>query len=668
MKNHASMRITQFASSVALIALLAACGSGGGSGPATSGTGSQQSIATSLGGTVAVGTALVGATITVVDGNGHTATTTSDSNGNYNVDIKDLTAPFVVEAADSSGASNLLYSVVATANTTSNAPLIANVTPLTTAVAALLTQSGNPGDLISNVSAITSDTISTAETVLGQALAPILKANGVAANIDPIATPFAANQTGLDAVIDAVSVDPSAKGTGLQLSSVADPNTTIQLNGTTTTATALAAPTQPANYLASLQAAMGQCMTDVQGGVSITSDSACTTAIATGYLNQSYTTMKARHGAMFASGAKLTGIRTQAFLPSGTLPNTSGPVSLVYFLFTDATGKPNFATDFVEQTSNGWQVIGNQEQYNLYIASFVGRLQYTDTADSVNNRYESGLRIQIPVTQNVPDNNTNTSDTQLGSAVVTGPGLPSGGVGLYLTGSGSQASSASNGFSPYLTFPSTASTAPFYCPGGSTPTPCSMSDGTSLEYKWAWMPISGNSVTVPTSSDYAPQSTNTSGIQQYGAYTVTLYDVSGAQVGTSQIVVNIATIQAPQAGQQVAWQTLGSDTIDSFLTPTGSAAGAGITSLSFNWTESALNPLTPSQIMTGEKTQSQNTSAVMGYDSYASPSITESGTSYSAIDTSFATQTALSADAHRLISLLEQVNGDYYINTWQYGQ
>lgn len=671
MKNPASMKIARFASSAALIALLAACGGGSGNSSSTtsSGTGGQSSAATSLSGTVAVGTALIGATVTVIDSNGHTATATSDSNGNYNVGIQGLTAPFVLEAADSSGASGLLYSVVADADTTGNAPLITNVTPLTTAVAALLTESGNPGDLIGNVSVITSGAISTAETVLGQALSPILKANGVPANVDPIATPFTANQTGLDGVIDAISVDPSAKDTGLQLSSLADPNTAVQLNSSTTTATALAAPAQPANYLASLQAAMSQCMTDVQGGASITSDSACTTAIATGYLNQSYTTMRARHETMFVSGAKLTGIRTQAFLPSGTLPNTSGPVSLVYFLFTDATGKPNFAADFVEHTSNGWQVIGNQEQYNLYIASFVGRLQYTDAADSANNRYESGLRIQIPATQNAPDSNTNTPHTQLGSAVVTGPGLPSGGVGLYLTGSGSEASSASNGFSPYLTFPSVASTAPFYCPGGSTPTPCSMSDGTSLEYKWAWTPISGSgSVTVPTSSDYASQSANTSGIQQFGAYTVTLYDVSGAQVGTPQVVVNIASIQAPQAGQQVAWQTLGSDTIASFLTPTGSAAGAGITSLSLDWTESALNPLTPSQIMTGEKTQGLNTGAVMGYDSYASPSITGSGTSYSAIDMGFATQTALPVDAHRLISLLQQVNGDYYINTWQHGQ
>ncbi|MBN3722627.1 cell surface protein [Burkholderia sp. Ac-20379] len=659
------MKITQFALGASLLALLAACGGGGNDGSTTSGTGSQLSAATSMSGTVAVGTALIGATVSVIDANGNTVNTTTDTNGHYSVGIQGLTAPFVLEAADSSGASNTLFSVVANTNVSNNSPLIANVTPLTTAVGALLTKSGNPGDLIGNPSAITRTAINAAETTLGQALAPIFKANGVSTSIDPISTQFTADQTGLDAVIDSISVTPSAKGTGFQLSSLADSNTAIQLNSSTTTVTALAAPAQPANYLASLQTAMSQCISDVQGGSSITTDTACTTAIATGYLNDSYSTMKARHGGLFSAGSKLTGIKTLAVLPANTLPNTSGPVSLVYFLFTDAAGKSNFASDFVEQTSSGWQVIGNQEQYDLYIASFVGRLQYVDSANSANSRYESGLRILIPVTQNVADSATNTSYTQLGSAVVTGPGLPSGGVGLYLTGSGS---GHTGNFSPYLTFPSVASTAPFYCPGGAPPTPCSMSDGTSSEYKWAWAPISSQgSVTVPASSDYTSKSMDTSAIQQFGAYTVTLYDVAGVQAGKPQTVINIASIQAPQVGQQVPWQTLGSDAINSFLTSGGAASVAGVTSLSLNWTASALNPLVPEQILTGEKTQSQAT-VVEGYVNIAAPSITKNGTSYSATNTKLYTETALSSDVHRLISLIEQVSGDYYMNTWQYGQ
>lgn len=635
--------------SLSSLTLLAACGGGGGTSSSTSSQPTQQT-ATSIGGTVAIGTALAGATVTVIDANGKTATGTSNTDGSYTVSVQGLTAPLVLEAQDPSGASNLLYSVVPTLASSNSASLTANVTPLTTAVAALMTASGNPADLLQSPSTVTPTNVSHAESVLDQALSPILSANNVASTLDPIATAFTANQTGLDAVIDSVSVTASTKGTGLQITSLADPNSAIQLNSSTSVSTTLAAPSQPANYLASFQALIGQCMTDVQGGASITSDAACTKAIDAHYLNQGFSTPQARHPQPYVAGAKLTGIKTLAMLPAGTIPNTTGPVALVYLLYTNASGQPSFVSDFVQQTANGWELIGNQEQYNLYIASFLGRLQYVDQADAANNRYESGLRFLIPTTVSVSGNST-----VVGSARVTGPGLPTNGVWLVLSGGGA-----------YLTFPATARTVPMYCPGLPVSTTCTMSEGTSSEYKWAWSPISGSSVTVPSTSDYASQSGDTSTIQQFGAYTVTLFDPDQQQIGTPQTVINIAEIQAPQAGAQVAWQTLGSDVISTFLTLGGSAAGAGVTSLSLDWTESALNPITPTTILTGEVTQAPNSVATLGYDSYGNPAISQSGTSYSATDANVLTENPLSSDSRRLIALFEQIDGDFYVNTWQY--
>ncbi|RDU97853.1 carboxypeptidase regulatory-like domain-containing protein [Trinickia dinghuensis] len=631
--------------SLSSLTLLAACGGG------TSSTGSQpsQQAATSIGGTVAIGTALAGATVTVIDANGKTATGTSNADGSYTVSVQGLTAPLVLEAQDPSGASSLLYSVVPTL-TSSSTSLTANVTPLTTAVAALMMASGNPADLLTSPSTVTPANVSNAEKVLDQALGPILSANNVASTLDPIATAFTANQTGLDAVIDSVSVTASTKGTGLQITSLADPNTAIQLNSSTSVSTTLSAPSQPANYLASFQASISQCMTDVQGGASITSAAACTQAIDANYLNQGFSTPQARHPQPYVAGVKLTGIKTLAMLPAGTIPNTTGPVALIYMLYTNASGQPGFVSDFVQQTANGWQLIGNQEQYDLYIASFVGRLQYVDQADAANNRYESGLRFLIPTTVTV-----NGNSTVVGSALVTGPGLPANGVWLVLSGHGA-----------YLTFPATARTVPMYCPGLPVSTTCTMSEGTSSEYKWAWSPISGSGVTVPSTSDYASQSSDPSTIQQFGAYAVTLYNPSQQQIGTPQTVVNIAAIQAPQAGAQVAWQTLGTDVISNFLTTGGSATGAGVSSLSLDWTESALNPITPTSILTGEVTQAPNSVATLGFDYYSSPAIGQSGTNYSATDTNLLTENPLPSDSRRLIALLEQVDGDFYVNTWQY--
>lgn len=647
MKPVRNTRLTKLALAASLALSLAACGGGS----STSSTTSQptQQTATSIGGTVAIGTALAGATVTVVDANGKMATGTSNTDGSYTVSVQGLTAPLVLEAQDASGASSLLYSVVPTLASSSTS-LTANVTPLTTAVAALMTASGNPADLLASPSTVTTANVSNAEKALDQALSPILSANNVASTLDPIATAFTTNQTGLDAVIDSVSVTASTKGTGLQITSLADPNSAIQLNSSTSVSTTLAAPSQPANYLASFQASISQCMTDVQGGASITSDAACTRAIDANYLNQGFSTPQARHPQPYAAGVKLTGIKTLAMLPAGTIPNTTGPVALVYMLYTNASGQPGFVSDFVQQTANGWELIGNQEQYDLYIASFVGRLQYVDQADAANNRYESGLRFLLPTTVTV-----NGSSTTVGSALVTGPGLPANGVWLVLGGHGA-----------YLTFPATARTVPMYCPGTPVSTTCTMSEGTSSEYKWAWSPISGSSVTVPSTSDYASQSVDPSTIRQFGAYTVTLYNPSQQQIGTPQTVINIAAIQAPQAGSQAAWQTLGSDVISNFLTAGGSATGAGVTSLALDWAESALNPITPTTILTGEVTQAPNSVATLGFDYYGSPTINQSGSNYSATDTNVLTENSLSSDSRRLIALLEQVDGDFYINTWQY--
>ncbi|WP_258569986.1 hypothetical protein [Burkholderia sp. MBR-1] len=177
---------------------------------------------------------------------GKSAAATSGANGTYNVSLTGLTAPFLITATEPSGVPSMLYSVVASASTNNGAPATANVTPLTTAVSALMTLSGNPATLANNASAITPSAIATAETALDAAIAPILSANDIATSPDPVGTVFTPNQTGVDAVIDSIAVTPSATGSGLQITSLANPDTAIQLNSGTTVSAALAAPAQRA--------------------------------------------------------------------------------------------------------------------------------------------------------------------------------------------------------------------------------------------------------------------------------------------------------------------------------------------------------------------------------------------------------------------------------------
>lgn len=657
MKERSFTGIAQLALGASLAFSLAACGGGGGSSASTSNQ-PVTAAATSMTGTVAIGTALTGATVTVTDANGKTVSATSGANGAYSVSLTGLSAPLLITAADPSGVSGTLYSVVASSNTANGAPVTANITPLTTAIAALMTQSGNPADLTGNASAITSSAVTAAETTLDAAIAPILSANSVPASFDPIGTTFTPNQAGADAVIDSVAVTPSASGSGLQITSLANPNTAIQLNSSTSVSTALTAPAQPANYLANLQTALAACASDVQGGATNTSDSNCTSAIDATYLNNGDGTGVAgfakRH-TLFTKGTVLTGIKTVAFVPAGTLAGISNPAALVYLLMTDPDGTPDFGMDYVQRLPNGqWDIIGNQLQDSIYIASFLGRVQYTDSADATNARYESGLDIQIPSTVKV-----NGTATGVGSAVVTGPGLPANGLWLQTAGNGTGAG--------YLEIPTGILTAPL------TSTSNRVNGGMSTTYKWAWAPISGGTTSFSPNGlpEYASSSQNVSTISSFGVYTVTLYDTTGTQIRSEQIQ-NIARNYAAAAGSTIKWQTLGSDAIANYLTPGGSGTqSAPGTSASIDWTTPAgsfypnlwasINSLGVAQ--TGIPATTYD-ATVWGASTGNTPSPLTFNTPFTDVLTSTATATAEQAVQ---VQLGWQADGEYYVSTWQHG-
>jgi len=662
MKIRSNTAIARLVLCASLSATLAACGGGGGGASATGGASGNQpttTAATAMTGTVAIGTALTGATVTVTDANGKTTAATSGANGTYSISLTGLTAPLLITAADPSGVSGTLYSVVAGANTANGTPVTANVTPLTTAVTALMTQSGNPAALAGNISAVTSSAITTAEATLDTAIAPILSANSVAASFDPIGTTFTPNQTGADAVIDSVAVTPSASGSGLQITSLADPNTAIQLNSSTSVSTALAAPAQSANYLANLQAALAACASDFQGGATDTSDSNCTSAIDATYLNNGDGTGVAgfakRH-TLFTKGTALTGIKTVAFVPAGTLAGISNPAALVYLLMTDPDGTPDFAMDYVQELPNGkWDIIGNQLQDSTYIASFLGRVQYTDSVDAANAHYESGLDIQIP--SSVAVSGTAKS---VGSAVVTGPGLPANGLWFQTAGNGTGAG--------YLEIPTGTLIAPLSSTGNR------VNGGMSTTYKWAWSPISGSTTSFSPNGlpEYASSSQDVSTITNFGVYTVTLYDTTGTEIRSEQIQ-NIARNYATAAGSTVSWQTLGNDVIANYLAQGGSGTqSAPGMSATLDWTTPAssfypnfwasINSLGVAQASIPTTTYD---ATVWGASTGNTPSpLTFIGT-FTDVLTSTTTATAEQAVQ---VQLGWQADGEYYVNSYQYGE
>jgi hypothetical protein len=650
----------RLALSVSLLGALAACGGGGsGSGSGSSSTASSASAnAQTLSGTVAVGDALVGATITVQDSAGHSVTATSGTNGAYSASLANLTPPLLITATDPSGTNAALYSILAsTASTTSG--ITANVTPLTTAVTAALTSDGNPADFTSTATlgAVTSAQVSTAVSQINTALAPILAQNGLAAaSFDPIGGAFTPNQTGADAVIDAVQVTPSSSGAGLQLSSLADPNTVIPLSRSASNTTKLQPPAQPANYLASLLASLSQCM----AGTS----SSCVTAIDSNYLNDGFATMQARHSGLFGQGNTLLGARTIAFLPAGTFSAISNPGALVYFLYLTPSGTMNFASEFVQQLPNKtWDIIGNQEQFNLYIASFVDRKQFTDAADAGNARYDSGIQIQIPQAVTVGG-----TLTPVGSALVQGPGISGGSLYMLNTAVGF-------GNPTYdLTIPTPALTSPWTGCGT-----CAQSNSTTSTYKWDWVSLQGGTSAFSPNgaADYAPAPIDVAALPQHPIYTITLFGATGSQIGQPQQVMNIAGNVRAAAGLMVPWQTLGTDVIGNFLTPGGSQATAAQTSVNLDWTAPTFlgktAPVPNFVVGMGAVTLATATSPEEAYSHGFGISATAAASSsfsapFSVTGGSVVTE-GLGAEALRYVKLgWQSGDGIYFANEWVYKQ
>jgi len=205
---------------------LVACGGGGGGSSSSSGSGggggSAAGASIVLTGVVATGAPLIGATVSVVDGRGVSqgATVSSLADGSYEMTLSSTspTMPLLIQAngVDMYGSPVVLYSVAQAITTGSNAKTLVHVTPLTNAVTALLL-GGNPRPHFQNAS-----TRYSTWALLGNSLAltaastfvkTAIRANLTDARLTDIArvdffkdSTFAANKTGLDAVLEGVRV------------------------------------------------------------------------------------------------------------------------------------------------------------------------------------------------------------------------------------------------------------------------------------------------------------------------------------------------------------------------------------------------------------------------------------------------------------------------------
>ena len=192
---------TKFLLAATLLALLVACGGGGGSDSTSASTATSSSGAT-LTGTVATGAALANAKITVKDSKGASKTATADANGNFSVDVTGMTAPLIIQAV-SQGVVRTLYAI----SQTIPASNVINVTSITDSLA--LGSGLKPADVfadpVGKFASVDFAKLKTAQNNLKTALAAYLTALGVSASSDLVSTPFSADNTKVDALLDCLS-------------------------------------------------------------------------------------------------------------------------------------------------------------------------------------------------------------------------------------------------------------------------------------------------------------------------------------------------------------------------------------------------------------------------------------------------------------------------------
>ena len=168
---------------------------------------------TPLGGVAAVGAPMSDATVVLVDANGTSFSVKSNAEGAYSFDdVSSMTAPFLLKATGVVGGDEeTLYSAL-DEKPSPGGNAVLNATPMTNAVVSQAS-GGDPAALFANPKALDASAMKQAKADLIAVLADQMKAQGLdPASFDPFKTPFKANSSGADKLLDLVQIKADSTG------------------------------------------------------------------------------------------------------------------------------------------------------------------------------------------------------------------------------------------------------------------------------------------------------------------------------------------------------------------------------------------------------------------------------------------------------------------------
>jgi len=372
-------------------------------------------VTPSINGVAANGAAMDGALVTVMDATGKTLTTIANDNGSYVFpDMTDYREPFQISATAQVGAKQVTqYAIYANALAAGSNTV--NVTPLTSAIAALVAPSGVVADLsAAQLSAITPSLVSAVTSQVVAVIAPLVSSiPDMPSNraFDPVTTSFIANGKGADRLLDFLDVSVRPDGVAIAnkmvmptSDSTADAATSLTKGGAGSV-TPLAASVVNLDGVDDLVALFKGCF-DVSYDQRLTNKtidtatlhSACSGMALAQYKHNGNTFMSRWAGLL--NSASMTG-KARFARPEFRLRLGSNPdLIAVNFNIVDKDGVGYTLPEIIQKQPDGtWRLYGNQRKANAFVETSLINYQDMTPNTSYNNinysRLEAGFRFNF---------------------------------------------------------------------------------------------------------------------------------------------------------------------------------------------------------------------------------------------------------------------------------
>lgn len=343
---------------VSSLSILVACGGGGSSSSTPVSPPTPVATTKTVTGIAAGGAALSGATVTIKDAKGTTKTATTAQDGTFTIDVTALTAPILFKVTGQLGGSVAYHSVLLT-TPAGGANANVNITPLTEAVLALLVGS-DPESFYQTpvLSTLTDAALTAAKTSMATLLAGSFTSAGVATGSDMISTPFTANGSGLDKVLDSLQIQSTVSSSGAVLVVVTNnaDGSSASLSGSTITGTVSSATVPDLSGISSL-------LTNLNTALANPTTTNLAPLVDTNFLQNSSTALQFENALISLGAGANFGTQLIQGCKVGIAPLVCRIASTV--TLAGSAGSYVYALNVVQESNGQWKFYGNQQQYEI---------------------------------------------------------------------------------------------------------------------------------------------------------------------------------------------------------------------------------------------------------------------------------------------------------------